>query len=229
MTWIVIDLRGLGQFMYDMYDHPQELHQLMAFLRDGHLAKLDFLETNGLLSLNNDNTYVGSGGFGWTYELPRQDFNGKVRTMDMWGFSESQETVQVSPKLFAEFVFPYQLPLAERFGLNCYGCCEPLDKRWYVVKQLPRLRRVSVSPWANIPKMAEFLEDQYIFSLKPSPTPLAMPHLDEELIRKILREAMRITRNCRVEIVMKDNHTIGNNPQNVIRWCQIAQEEAGTI
>ncbi len=60
MTWTLIDLRGLQQFMLDMYDHPDELHQLMAFLRDGHLAKLDFLEENNLLSLNTDSTYVGN-------------------------------------------------------------------------------------------------------------------------------------------------------------------------
>jgi hypothetical protein len=32
-----------------------------------------------------------------------------------------------------------------------------------------------------------------------------------------------------VEAIMKDNHTIGNNPQNVIRWCQIAREEAERV
>ncbi len=50
LTWEVIKLRGLEQFMLDMYDHPEDLHRLMAFMRDGHLAKLDFLEQNGLLS-----------------------------------------------------------------------------------------------------------------------------------------------------------------------------------
>ena len=44
MTWTLVNLRGLAQIMYDMIDHPQELHRLMAFLRDGHLAKLDFLQ-----------------------------------------------------------------------------------------------------------------------------------------------------------------------------------------
>ncbi len=38
-----------------------------------------------------------------------------------------------------------------------------------------------------------------------------------------------ITKGCRLEIVMKDNHTLGNNPQNATRWCQIAQEEAERI
>ncbi len=225
MTWTLIDLRGMEQMMFDMYDHPDELHKLMAFLRDGHLAKLDFLEEHGLLSLNNDSTYVGSGGFGWTHELPQSGSNGNVRTQDMWGFCDSQETVQVSPKLFAEFVYPYQLPIMERFGINCYGCCEPLDKRWHVVKNYPNLRRVSASAWVNIESMADMLADKYIYSMKPSPTPVAMPVMDEEAVRTSLREALQATRNCRVEVIMKDNHTIGNNPNNVIRWCQIAREE----
>ncbi|MDP7287961.1 MAG: hypothetical protein QGH94_08205, partial [Phycisphaerae bacterium] len=76
-----------------------------------------------------------------TDELPQADFTGRVRLIDMWGFCESQETVGVSPEMFEEFVFPYQMPILERFGLNCYGCCEPLDNRWHVVKRFPRLRR----------------------------------------------------------------------------------------
>ncbi len=225
MTWTLINLRGLTQFMMDMYDHTDELHQLMSILRDGHLAKLDFLEENKLLSLNNDNTYVGSGGFGFCDELPQSDFDGLIRTKNMWGFCESQETVSVSPEMFEEFIFGYQLPIMERFGLNCYGCCEPLDTRWHVVKQFPRLRRISVSPWAKIEKMAEYLGDKYIFSLKPSPADLAVPQIDEDRIRSELRKALEITKGCRVEIIMKDNHTLGNNPENARRWCQIAREE----
>jgi hypothetical protein len=213
--------------MFDVYDNPDGLHKLMGFLRDGHLARLQFLEDNCLLSLNNDGTYVGSGGFGWTDELPREDFDHtKVRTCDMWGFAESQETSTWSPDMFAEFIFPYQLPVLERFGLNCYGCCEPLDRRWHIIEKIPRLRRVSVSPWANPGVMAEQLGDRYIFSLKPNPSYLAVPVMDEDLVRSEIRKTLKIIRNCRVEIIMKDNHTIGNNPQNVIRWCKIAREEA---
>ncbi|MEN3188843.1 MAG: hypothetical protein ABDK94_08730, partial [Atribacterota bacterium] len=167
MTWTLVNLRGLEQMMVDMYDHPQELHELMTFLRDGHLRKLDFLEQHNLLSLNNDGTYVGSGGFGYTHELPQPDFDGlHVRTMDMWGFAESQETVSVSPAMFEEFVFPYQYEILKRFGLNCYGCCEPLHPRWKVVQRFPRLRRISVSPWADLRKMAEYLGENYIYSMK---------------------------------------------------------------
>ncbi len=230
LTWPLIKLRGLEQALLDMYDNPDGLHRLMALLRDGHLAKLDFLEASGLLCLNNDGSYVGSGGFGYTRELPQEGFDGaSVRTRDMWGFCESQETSTVSPEMFEEFVFPYQLPLLERFGLNCYGCCEPLDKRWHVVEKAPGLRRVSVSPWSDAALMAEKLGDRYIYSMKPNPAVIAVPGADEEHIRSGLREAMRAARDCRVEVIMKDNHTIGGDPGNVIRWCRIAREEAEAL
>jgi len=128
-------LRGLEQIMFDMYDNPDGLHRPMSFLRDSTLREVDFLEQDGLLCLNNDNSHVGSGGFGWTRQLPQQDFDSAhVRTMDMWGFGESQETSGISPQMFSEFVFQYQLPILSRFGLNCYGCCEALNTRWEFIK-----------------------------------------------------------------------------------------------
>ena len=230
MTMDFIHLRGLENLMMDLMLYPDEVHRMMAFLRDSKLHMLDFLEKNNLLADNTGGTYVGSGGFGWTSQLPQPDFNpAHVRTMDMWGFTESQETVGISPEMFEEFIFPYQLPIMERFGLNCYGCCEPLDIRWHVVQKFPRLRRVSTSPWANREKMAEFLGNNYVMSLKPSPTPLAMSSLDEAAIRAEIRKDLYTTRNCNVELIMKDNHTLGNNPMNAVRWCRIAKEEAGAL
>jgi len=258
-------LRGLTQMLMDFIQHPQDMHRLMAFLRDGTLARLDFLEQNGLLSPNTGGDYVGSGGFGWidvghceppasggeaisrltklpnSGEIahlhctersavqvsslkiaPRND----ITTKNMWGFCEAQETSGVSPKMFAEFILPYQMPILERFALNCYGCCEALDKRWASIRQIPRLRRVSVSPWANIPKMAEYLGGDYVFSLKPSPVPLSTATFDENAIRAELREKLSHLKNCRVEMIMKDNHTIANDPQRVIRWVEMARQES---
>ncbi len=226
MTQTLVFIRGLEQMMFDMYDYPDELHQLMAFFRDEHLNFISVLEKNNWLSPNNDGTHVGSGGYGWSRALPQKDFDGiHLRTKDMWGFGESQETSEVSPDMFEEFIFPYQLPILEKFGLNCYGCCEPLDARWHVIKRIPNLRRVSVSAWANKAAMAEMLGGNYVYSMKPMPTPLAYANIDEDAVRKELKEARAVTRDCRLELIMKDNNTIGNNPQNVIRWVEIAREE----
>jgi hypothetical protein len=226
MTATLAYLRGLEQVMYDMMDNPDLIHRLMAFLSDGLAGVLDYLEAHHLLSLNNDGTYVGMGGFGWTKELPAADFAGDVRLRDLWGNAESQETTCISPKMFAEFVFPYQARLLERFGLVCYGCCEPLDARWHIVEQIPRLRRVSVSAWADWAGMAEKLGKRYVYAMKPTPADLAMETFDEERIRRELRQALRITRDCRVEVIMKDNHTIRNDPRRAIQWVKIAREEA---
>jgi hypothetical protein len=52
-----------------------------------------------------------------------------------------------------------------------------MDNRIDLVKTVKNLRRVSVSPWANKPIMAEKLGHDYVYSLKVSPTPLSMPNL----------------------------------------------------
>lgn len=221
--------RGLEQIMYDTIDAPHILHQLMSILRDGTLHMLDELERLQLLSTNHQGDYVGSGGFGWTDELPAPDFNGHARTIDMWGFAESQETVSISPRMFAEFVLPYQIPILKRFGLNCYGCCEPLDNRWKYIKEIPRLRRVSVSPWADRARMAEYLEDRFIFSLKPNPSDFAALEFDEAGIRSSLRKDLEILRGCRLEIILKDVTTIRNEPRRVTRWVEIVREEINRV
>lgn len=225
MTWTLANLRGLEQIMLDMIDNPRLVHRLMTILRDGTLAMIEELEARGLLSFNGDGTYVGSGALGWTSELPQPDYTGTVRLKDMWGFTESQETVGISPHMFETFIYPYQEPIMAHFGLTCYGCCEPLDSRWHIVKNFPNLRRVSVSPWADRAVMARNLEDRFIMSMKPNPADLAMTTMDEDHIRNRLRHDLKVTHDCHAELIMKDTHTIRNDPQRVIRWVQIAREE----
>ena len=225
LTDDLVFLRGMEKLMYDVYDAPERIHEVMKIMLDGTMERLDFLESSGLLSLNNDSSFVGSGGIGFTDFLPGKDFAGTVRTKDMWGLAESQVTIGLSPEMFKEFIFPYQRTLMDRFGLTCYGCCEPMDERIDIVKEEPNLRRVSVSAWANRRLMAEKLGRRYIYSMKPSPSYLAVPNMDEEIVRASLRETLSITRNNCVEIVMKDNHTFGNNPQNITKWVTIAREQ----
>jgi hypothetical protein len=74
--------------------------------------------------------------------------------------------------------------------------------------------------------MSEHLGDRYVLSMKPNPASLAKPQIDEAAIRRALRRTLDITRGCVVEIIMKDNHTLGQRPENAVRWCRIAREEA---
>lgn len=223
-----IALRGLENMLLDMYEQPEHMHRLMAFLRDAYMEMLDDLESQDALSLNNEADYVGSGAFGWTTQLPADDFAGHVRTKDVWMLSESQETVGVSPAMFEEFVFQYQFPIMQRFGLVCYGCCEPVHDRWHIISKASNLRRVSISPWCDRAKMAGYMGDRYVYSVKPNPTLLASPTFSEDAVRDDVRDVLQKARGCRIEFVMKDNHTIGNDPTRVTRWVRIVKEEIDT-
>jgi len=225
LTQTFIHLRGLEQMMYDMMDHPAFVHALMTKLRDGTLLFLEELESRQLLFPNWGIHYCGSGGIGATRQLPGDDFSGQVRLRDQWGFSESQETVGVSPRMFDSFIFPYQLPILEKFGLNYYGCCEPVDQRWKSLPQIPNLRRVSVSPWSSREKMADFLGRQYVFALKPNPAVMAFDTFPEDEIRAYTRETLAIAGECHLEFILKDVTTVNHEPQRINRWIQIVKEE----
>lgn len=225
LTNTAMMLRGLQQLMFDVYDNPGWLHELMSFLRDGTLRLLESLEANGYLTLNNEADHVCSGGVFYTRELPAPGYQpGRVRLCDLWGFAESQEFVGVSARVFEEFALDYQLPLLRRFGLNAYGCCEPLHHWLHLIRKVPRLRRVSVSPWADLEVCAAALGDKYIFSCKPNPAILAAPYLDEARIRSQLEGIVTTAKDCVLEIIMKDTHTVNNEPRRISRWAEIARE-----
>ena len=47
----------------------------------------------------------------------------------------------------------------------------------------------------------------------------------EDLVRSELRKDLDILKDCHVEVIMKDNHTLGGSKENAVRWCRIAREE----
>jgi hypothetical protein len=226
LTWDAINLLGLEAFMLSMHDHPNELHQLMVFLRDDFLYRLDWFEQENLLTLNNENDYIGSGSVGYTSELPQPGWQPgmPVKVKDLWGLSESQETVGVSPRMFEEFIFPYQKSIAERFGLLYYGCCEPVHNRVHLIRQLPNLRRISVSPWCDQQKMVDAFGKDIIYCRKPNPALISTANFDEITIHEDVRNTLKIFGDFPIELVMKDVHTLDNQTWRLGRWVKIARQ-----
>jgi hypothetical protein len=226
MTQDIIKLIGLENLMVYMYTKPDEMRRLMSWFREEHLHFIRWFEKEGLLTANNETDYVGSGGFGHTNILPNNNAggNGTIKLADLWGFAESQETVGISPDMFAEFILPFQMPLLELFGLTCYGCCEPMHDRIDYMKSLVSLRRVSVAPSANQAKLADKLRKRAIFSRKPNPSQVCVM-FDEGAIRADIRETLSTAKGNTVEIIMKDTHTVENHPERLSRWVALAKEE----
>jgi hypothetical protein len=225
LTSSVIRLLGLENFMLAMYDNPEGLHRLMKFLSDDMMNFITFFEREELLDYNAGANYVGSGGLGCTTQLPSRDrpHKGPVKLNQLWGFAESQETVGVSPDMFGEFVYPYQKPLQERFGLNYYGCCEAIDKRWEYIKRTPNLRAVSVAPWSDQARCAELLGRDYVYCRKPNPSPVCMGFNEAEIKREF-EETCAHAGMLNTAIILKDTHTIENHPERFARWVQMGRQ-----
>jgi hypothetical protein len=223
-------LRGFQNMMTDLIDYPDEVHELMSFLRDDRLHMLDFLEREHLLSLNNNCEFIGTGGYGWCDELPGADFDpAQVTCKHIWGDGESQASVSISPRMFDQYFLDYQVPILERFGLSFYGCCEDLDKRLkYVKNKVKNLRIVAVSPWSNAESMADQIRSDLVYCWKQNPALIAVEEPDWENVRKELREVFRITAEygCRTNVLMRDVRTLAFRPENASRWAEIAMEEA---
>ncbi|MFH1614527.1 MAG: ETEC_3214 domain-containing protein [Planctomycetota bacterium] len=132
-----------------------------------------------------------------------------------------------SPGAVYQFALQYQIPILNRFGLVCYGCCEPLDTKFdLLIRHLPRLRRVSVSPWCDRKIAAEKLTSRYIYSWKPNPAGLCGPTVDYKALEDDIRSTLDIAQGCCIEIVMKDTHTFNGDPARIERWSRIASSLA---
>jgi hypothetical protein len=218
--------RGLEETMIDMCEQPRMVHDAMAFLTEGHEGIIRQLDEQGLLSPNNNDTYHSSGGKGWTARLLADGHDGRrVRPRDMWASAEAQEMAQVSPEMHREFSMEYEKKLLAPFARNGYGCCEDLTRKLDDVLTIPKIWRISVSPWADVDACAEKLGGRCIFSWKPNPAHL-VGNFDEKAIRTYIAHTVRACKayGCRLEMILKDTHTCENHPERFDRWAKIAQE-----
>ena len=220
---IYTGLRGLEQVMLDMCENPQMLHDAMAFMEEGHHRLVrQYLDLN-LFSLNNDSTYHSSGGVGYTDELPRTGYDpDHIKPADMWASAEAQEMARIGPEMHEEFSLDYEKRLLAPFGLNGYGCCEDLSGKIESVLRIPNIRRISISPFADVDRSAEELGNKAIYSWKPHPAHLV--GFDEGRVRQYIRHTLDVTRGCVIEMILKDTHTCEHHPERFTRWTEIARE-----
>ncbi|MGQ9628818.1 MAG: hypothetical protein ACUVXI_00705 [bacterium] len=214
-------LRGLEQMMWDMYDNPEWLHKLLGFMRDGIIRTHEEAEAAGDWHLcNHENQAMP-----YAQELPDPRANGEsVKRDRLWAFAASQEFAQVSPEMHYEFLLQYQIPILEKFGLVAYGCCEDLTHKIKYLKRIPNLRRIAVTPWADVRKCAEQIQQDYVLSWRPSPAEMICSGFDPDHIRKVVKSAMEAARGCHIDITLKDVQTVQNQPERLKEWVRIVRE-----
>jgi len=214
-------LRGLEQIMWDMSDNPKWLHRLLSHMRDGVLTVHEEAEAAGDWSLSSHQNQAEP----YARELADPAPNSApVKRKDLWVFCAAQEFAQVSPAMHDEFMFQYQMPILEHFGLVAYGCCEDLTEKMDMLRQLPNLRRIAVVPVADVARSAEQIGTDYVFSWRPNPSDMMCCGFNRELIRRIIREGMEVSRGCHVDITLKDVQTIEHEPERLPEWVRIVRD-----
>jgi hypothetical protein len=230
LTHRMVELMGMEAFLIAMYDSPDEVHRLMAFLRDNALRVMRWAEEEELLRLNNGNQASFGSSYNYTTKLPGPGHNGgPVRLDDMWGATNSQETVGISPAMYHEFCFPYYRDVCEPMGLLYYGCCEPAHPFWDDIRELPHLKKVSISRWCDQQFIGEALRGtEIVFSRKPDPNYLSVDvKLDEDAWAAHIRETLEATDGVFVEFIVRDVYTVHGNLDNARRAVEIARREIG--
>ncbi len=222
ISYWLAQLRGLEQMMIDMYESPRELHGLLAFLRDGILANQAAAEKAGDYSATSGQNqcccYADQ-------TLPPAPMQYGVKRKQLWGFMAAQEFTLISPAMHDEFLLQYQLPILKHFGLVAYGCCEDLTEKITMLRQIPNLRIIAVTPRANVQRCAEQIQADYVSSWRPNPTDMVSTHFDEARVRRIIGEGLKAFRGGRMHINLKDVETVQGQPERLARWVQIVREE----
>lgn len=218
---------GVEQAMIDLIERPAMVNAAMTRLVDAYLHELDQWESLNLLARNDDNTRIGSGAYGYTDELPGKNYDvDHVRPQDLWGCATAQIFSDVSPRMHWTFALQHELRWLKRWGLTYYGCCEPLDRKIEILRRIPNLRKLSVSPWNNTERIVSAVGTDYVLSRKPNPAILAEDVWRPQQARQDLSKFLEQAQGSHIEIIMKDISTVRYQPRRLWEWEKIAMKVA---
>ncbi len=229
LTARIVNIMGLERLMYSMVDYPELTHELFDFITTDSIEYIMWQQENNLLTLDNGNHLAGAGSFGFTNELPTEQYKKTrhITTKDLWINMNSQESVGISPSMYEEFVYPSFERVAKLFGLTYYGCCEPVHEIWESnLKDLPNLRKVSISPWCDEKYMGQRLKgSKTIYSRKPSPNYIGVGKFDEPAFREHIAYTLDQAKGCQTEIIFRDIYTLTNEPWKAKRAVEVVREQ----
>ncbi len=223
----IITWRGAQNALLDLVLRPEHSHKILIRYAEAMMSMLDQLEEQGLLGPHQSLIHcTGS----YTHELPAPGYDpAKARASDLWTCGMAQIFSSVSPQMHQEFELDYAQPWYERFGMVYYGCCEPLHDKVDIIRKIPHVRKVSMSPWVDQHRGAERLAPDLVFSRKPSPAFLAPDSWNPQAVEKDLRDTVEICARagCPVELILKDISTVRYEPGRLWEWWEIARRVVG--
>ncbi len=222
----IAQMRPAENILWDLVDDPDLIEETVKKLVQLSLSTVDQCERLGLLDPALQ--YVHCTG-AYTADLPGDSFSGeKASAKDCWAFGMAQIFSTVSPAMHDEYEIELVKPLYERFGLMYYGCCEPLHDRIHLIRKIKNVRKISISPWANIDVAAEAIGRDYVFSSKINPAFIAGGFVEDEIIKQF-SHVLRATKKhgTPAEFILKDVSTVAGRLERLDRWAELAMRTVG--
>lgn len=222
----VATFRGVENLLTDLAERPEFMHRTAKKLTDILIDKIKKIEEQGLFGA--EQTYIHCTP-ALTDDLKRPEDYDNIKPVNVWGRAVAQIFGSVSKAMHDEFDITYAAKAMEPFGMVYYGCCEPLHNKIDILKKIKNLRKISITPWADINAAAEIAGGEYVIAAKPNPANVSVG-FDENVIRKELKEITdAVKRNgCSCDIVLKDISTVAGKPERLLKWAQIAMETVGS-
>ena len=120
---LLTHLRGYGQLLYDLYDRPAFVHEMMAFVVEAQKE--------------------------WYAE--RRAFTGEARFGPIYLGNDEVSAPSISPAVYEEFILPYETELSLYFGgIDYWHSCGNTTPLAPYIARLPNVHMFDAGPWTDL-------------------------------------------------------------------------------
>ncbi|HJN17780.1 MAG TPA: hypothetical protein QGH10_19935, partial [Armatimonadota bacterium] len=221
-----VRLRGMDNLLLDVYDRPEWLKELMAFLSEAIVDYHSGREAAGCVFAPTECALHSP----WDdFSSPRGDgapapLRDVSKLSASWGYLHAQSSASYGPDAYAEFVQPYNVPIAELFGMVYYHACETMDLKAPIIRDLPNLRQFHVSPWSDPSACAEALPPRVVMEVHSHPTNVLLLWGEDEM-REELEGLVEASGDQPFNLKLCDIQTINEDAgQALITWSRVAKQ-----
>lgn len=191
-------LRGMDQITIDMTEDSTFVHDLMKLTTDARKK--------------------------WSKQ--RADFMGVPIQVGSL-YNDEVNVPMISPRFYEEFVLPYEIELGNFYGgISYWHSCGNTEKLQKMIKTIPHLEMVHVSPWTNLQKSVENFRDSGI-SLEVVLHPLRdVQQASDKEITAHLTSVREVTSGLPVTVRsdgMQLISTLEEDLNSIYRWAHIGR------
>jgi len=195
-------LRGMDRIIIDMAEDPIFVHDLMRLTTDSRKK--------------------------WSKQ--RADFMGVPIQVGSL-YNDEVNVPMISPRFYENFVLPYEIELSNFYGgVSYWHSCGNTEKLQNLIKTIPNLEMVHISPWTDLQKSVENLRDSGI-SLEVVLHPLRdVQQASDEEITALLSSILEVTSGLSVTVRADGMQMISNledDLNSIYRWARLGRAILG--